>query len=75
MKTAFATFLLWVSAIALLGGIALLCAIAEEAMFGRPHFAPTPAAFVDTCGKVRPDLLDPRPGEPLFPIKRRGSTA
>jgi hypothetical protein len=35
----------------------------------------TPSAYVDQCGKVHRDLLDPRPGEPMFPIKRRGSNA
>jgi hypothetical protein len=30
MRTAFATFLLWVSALALLGGVALMCVIAGQ---------------------------------------------
>ena len=39
MKTAFASFLLWVSGIALLGGVALLCAIAQAVLFASPAHA------------------------------------
>lgn len=43
MRTAFAEFLLFVAAIALMAGVALICAVAEAAMDGRPHIIPTPA--------------------------------
>ena len=42
---------------------------------GRILIETVPAAYLDQCGRVHRDLLDPRPGEPMFPIKRRGSDA
>jgi hypothetical protein len=35
-----------------------------------------PAAYIDQCGTVHTDLLDPRRGDPPFPIRRHdGGTA
>ena len=64
MKTAFASFLLWVSSIALLGGVALACAIMARVAAEMPpvhpaaiqigRMDPGPAQFCPTPMPVRP---------------------
>ena len=61
MKTAFASFLLWISAVALLGAIALACAIMAALVF------PSPAHAADVERSVCAKLELPGPAFTLNP--------
>lgn len=69
MRTAFASFLLWVSAIALLGGIALVCAIAAAVLFPSPAHAAEIARSVCSTLELPGPAFTLNPNDP--PAKRR----